>query len=221
MSVGILGRGIASPLTAPLDFGGFKGTNAAAPTTAAGVDTKAARDAAIAAAIAGLPPGGGSYTELAAIDLVANAPDFDFAAIVGTYRHLELVWWGRGTKVADFDTVRLQFNGDAGANYEWAIADSGSLFNNGAGQASALAGDVTGANIAAGSASGGRLLLPFYADPTFAKVFNASGYMRYSSTYSWVGGGAWNVAAAIARVRLFPAGGNWLAGSRAALYGIA
>ena len=65
MSVGILGGGVANPLTAALNFGGFKGTNAAAPTTASGVDTKAARDAAITAAIAALPPAGGGEIDYA------------------------------------------------------------------------------------------------------------------------------------------------------------
>lgn len=163
----------------------------------------------------------GNYTFITEFDLGSDTADFDFTSIAGTYRHLQLLWWGRGAKSADFDQVRVQFNGDTASNYDSSLIDSGSLADAIAATTSAQIGDVAAATSTANFAAAGTLTLPFYADTSFFKVFNASGYMRYDANqFSWSGGGIWHSTAAITRVRLFPLGGNWLSGSRCALYGI-
>jgi hypothetical protein len=173
---------------------------------------------------------GGGSSALAVIEnqtLAADAASFDFQAIPQTYRHLRIIFMGRGANASLQVEVAMRFNADAGANYDNEAQWGDSNANTAAGSVAATylrAGTIPAANATASRAGGGEILIPSYAGATFHK--------RYKSIYGHTEGtaatdqetghasGGWRSTSAITRVQLLPSVGNWLAGSQATLYGV-
>jgi hypothetical protein len=152
----------------------------------------------------------------------------DFLNIPQQYAHLQLIVTGRSDAVAASTQILVRFNGDAGANYD-DQRDYGTGSTAGAdGQGpltSMRLGYLIAASQAAGLVGSAVIDIPNYAGATFHKVAVVPG--QYQTTSGPTGNvaeiftGTWHNIAPITRITVFPGAGNFLAGSRATLYGIA
>ncbi len=159
--------------------------------------------------------------------LVAAAANFDITSIPGSYNHLWLILYLRGTKSATSVQPRLTFNNDTGTNYDsqkqYASAGTGGAGGT-IGQAYIDLTDASAASSDTGAVSAIEALIPQYAGTTFHKTVTGKGFnpRAYSSGNEYVmnTGGLWKNTAAITRITVTPDSNNWDAGSRATLYGM-
>lgn len=160
-------------------------------------------------------------------DLLAGAQaSFDFTSIPATYKHLRLVLYLRGSAAATEVVAKLRFNNDSGTNYDWqkhyAAGSSGGAGETMSDNEIELA-DATAGSSPAGAVSVLDILIPNYAEETLQKAvtYHAFNPRNGAGTeYVFHGGGIWKSTAAINRVTVLPGSGNWVAGSRATLYGM-
>lgn len=154
------------------------------------------------------------------LDIAASS--FDFVAIPQTYKHLQLVWQARGTTVAATTACTLLFNGDTGANYDYEV-----IFGNVNTPTAALSTADTNldgflipaASATAGSAGAGDASIPYYAGTTFWKQILLR-EVAVKEGLAIFRGGNWRSTAAINRITVTVAAGNFAAGSRMTLYGV-
>lgn len=152
--------------------------------------------------------------------LVADQASFDVTSIPATYSHLKVVALLRGATAATTVGIRLRMNNDSGNNY-----DAGGLYAS-AGTALAYVdnatssinvGDASADSAAAGWGTSLVMQIPYYADTSFFKgVLSQIRLVSYIEKTA----GAWKSTSAIDRLTLFPASGDWKAGSRITVYGI-
>ncbi len=150
----------------------------------------------------------------------------DFTAIPQTYKHLVVTLTAR-TDGAYADTdIYLTFNGDTGANY-----DDQYLYSTGttSGNTSALAaahmraGLTAGANAPAGVYAETTIEVLNYANSTPRKNVSVRTFDHGSDTgagYMIEEAGQWRNTAAVTRLTLTPAAGNFVAGTVATLFGV-
>lgn len=167
----------------------------------------------------------GAFT-LITDSLLAAPGTFDFLAIAGTYKHLQIELQVRATNAAA-TIIAIRFNNDSAANYGSQILQANAGVASAAESIGATDGRIGSCPGTASGASGAMTLhIPNYAAATLSKVFIATGG-RYDGTgagstilehtFGW-----WNNTAAVARVTIFPgAGATFVTGSRATLYGLA
>lgn len=174
-------------------------------------------------------PGLGGLVLIADQLLSSNSSFVLFSSIPQIYKHLKLICTGRLTTVATADNLRVQFNGDVGANYDYefmvavgALAlSSGSVF----GAVFGSFGAFPAANSARSTQAGFvELTIPDYKGVAFEKTgFSVSG-----ASYGTVGNTqqilstsiAWRSAAAIDAINISLASGQFSAGSMFSLYGL-
>lgn len=164
--------------------------------------------------------------------LGAPAANIDFQSIPATYMELMLVWYGRTSAAVVLGQLAIRFNNDSGANYSDASyytndpAVTGfTTLENLSGQSSGSLGAMLGTS--AGSAvnmGSGVIHVPGYAGTTFQKNAIADYYVPPTGANTQqdrgFAGCLWQSSAAINRVTIFPRSGNFVAGSRAVLYGL-
>lgn len=149
--------------------------------------------------------------------LGASAATISLANIPQTYRDLRLVMQTRGDTAATNFEVRMQFNGDTGANYTRTLWDSPST---GLADTQAFFGIATlaGATASANQAGSVMTTIPNYTATTFFKdVFSSA--REVSLIRESANGGTWSSLAAINSILLFPSAGNFVAGTTVRLYG--
>jgi len=162
--------------------------------------------------------GSGAVTAIADSLLTAAAASFDFASIPGTYRHLRVLLSGRLDTSGGFGSVGLTLNGDTGAHYDYAV--SGNTTDAQSGQASMLVAIMPDAGAGAGRSGGAAIDLPNYAGTALHKqVLSLAGLHNVTYNQARQYSGLWLSTAAIARVTIAPASGNFATGSRCTLYG--
>jgi hypothetical protein len=217
--------------------------NAATKTVVNGNIDNANMAAAAAVAVTKLATGGagqvlgtlaGVNTWLGGLGQIADSTaggavaSFDFTSIPGTYAHLLVMCSLRGDTAATSAAVQARFNNDSAANY-----DDQRLTGSAAVPASAEALAATSAtvgicpaNTATANYFGGLCaFIPKYASTTGNKIFVAP-FAYWIGTSGGngvvgVGSGQWRTAGtAITRLTLLPSAGNFVAGSRATLYGL-
>jgi hypothetical protein len=136
-----------------------------------------------------------------------------------SYTHLRVVALLKSDQAGGAQ-ARLQFNGDTGANYDDAVV--------GAAQTFITLGIAGGALVASAPTALGPTVtdfsVPFYSTATQAKTLAGSGTLPYK--YDNVNPpraaaivGNWRTAAAVTRIVLSVAAGNFAAGSRVMIYG--
>ena len=178
-----------------------------------------------------LTAAGTAIVQLADTLLGSDTANFDFTSISGSYKHLRIEVQGRSAVVATNDNILMIFNNDSGANYdylEWAFG-TGSGFPAALGESfagtSIRAMNTTGASSTAGDVGNATITIPDYASTTFNKTSHSEGGVLFARSAQNIRimqcFGSWRSTAAITRITLTPAGGNWKAGSRATLYGLA
>jgi hypothetical protein len=165
---------------------------------------------------------------LADTTLGAGAASIEFASIPATFAHLMLLIEGRGDAASLAANLLLRLNNDSGASqYTYGILNSGGAAAGGADNASAtsfFAGVIAAATATAAFSGLAAIWIPHYAGTTFLKRIQSQYGAQYATTAGnlnhGVSDGFWNSSAAVNRVTLLPASGNFVAGTRATLYGL-
>lgn len=157
--------------------------------------------------------------------LASAAATIDFTSIAATHRHLRLVISGRSDAAANNDNLSLRFNNDSGTNYE-----SQRLFASGSTVSGSRSVNATGLDVAllvgdsaaANTASSLVVDVPDYAGTTFNKSAHSRSLQNPSGSSNNVVmdnySGIWRSTAAISRVTLVLASGQFMAGTVATLY---
>lgn len=150
--------------------------------------------------------------------LAADAASFDVQNIPQGYKHLliELSHLGTG---AGQQNLLMRFNNDSGANYSGQVitATSGTIAGAGAESTTSMHVGYVYTDTKAGKTV---LQVPDYTGSLQKGVIGENS-VRLSGGFYWVGSaGNWASASAINRIALFPASGNFAAGSRLTIYGL-
>lgn len=147
-----------------------------------------------------------------------------FSSIPTEFTHLHLALTVRTSVASTLSNAAIQFNGDSGAHYDWALVSVSTTPTTGNGGAAAATSIVLGGMSAASQAAGiytrVKLELPNYADATLVSK-NMFGQSAGPSTPLYVASGHWfpTSAAAISSIALTATGGNWATSSVFSLYG--
>lgn len=170
--------------------------------------------------------GGSSEITLISEQTPSGTGTASFTSIPSTYRHLKIEIVGRSTKSANDEYINIEFNGDTTvANYRYGFdqiyANALKYTEVGDGM---FAGRVPAANAPANSPGVYTFDIPYYKETTFNKVISGQGGMRYDAAgtqllvlYLTM---EWENTAAINQIDLKLATGNWVAGTKIALYGV-
>lgn len=159
--------------------------------------------------------------------LGAPAANVDVTSIVGTYAHLLVVSYLRGDQAAVSNFVNIQFNGDTAANYDLQRlhgAAASTIAAEAFAQTSLLCAyepaGTAGANLFGASVA----FIPNYAGASNNKLVLGASSIKTGTTGGSLTvaltGGFWRSNAAITRVTLIPAAGNFVAGTRVTVYGV-
>lgn len=180
----------------------------------------------------GASGGGGSGSNAGALSLIQSqtissaTPFVTFNSIPSGYTDLVLVTTARGDVAATSVSLRVQLNGDTGANYDVSllagvnnIAASQQL----PGLSNAKVIDMPGASAPAGAVSATTTEIIGYANTSIQKHFYSTGGSRFGTTSgaleTVVYAGDWRSTAAVTSLKLFPDTGNFVAGTTLTLYG--
>lgn len=214
------GGGDASSITfTPADNANWEGSNDPGDVNDA-LDELASRLKAVE--VSG--GGGGDFVKIADVVTSGSQATVTFSSIPGTYRHLKLVGYGRGSASSVASEVIAQFNGDTGANYDFARWTRNGTSENVA-QTAAVLGELSAANAPSNAAGSLEIIIPHYANTTFQKPYHGTGNARTSTITNGIGlnttGGTWRSTAAISSMSISLASGNFVDGSVFTLYGLA
>jgi hypothetical protein len=182
----------------------------------------------ITAAADGASGGGGGITLIEAFTIVTPATSKNFASIPASYRKLQLQIMGRVAGAGPVGNVEIQFNGDTASNYAyaWAVSNSAGAYSDGGDNShtSALVARLSASGASANDCGVIDADIPFYADTTFNKGGTAraserssgasAGQARYQTAFFW------RSTAAINAINVISTNGNFVVGTRFALYGI-
>ena len=167
------------------------------------------------------------YMTLIQDQVLAVAGSFSFTGIPATFRSLSLIGLLRGDTAANNVETLVRCNGDTGNNYMKNIISGYGSFGVGGSVGDSQPYGSFGYAPAASQAAGHAGLLhcefPFYATTTFWKGFvgeMAGQNVADATPGSWHFGCKWKNTAAINRIDITAATGNFLTGSRVALYGV-
>ena len=159
--------------------------------------------------------------------LGGSAANVDMTSIVGTYAHLLVVAYARSDAATNSVLTNLQFNGDTAANYDTQrlIGSAATVVASESFAATSMTFGSIAANTAGANLFGASItFIPHYAGSANNKAAvsiaaqkngTASGNMS-----SNVFAGFWRSNAAITRITLLPASGNFVAGTRVTLYAL-
>ena len=165
----------------------------------------------------------GAWVTLGSTLLTAAAASFDFTGIPATFAHLMVIGYLRGANAAGLITILQRFNNDSAANYDWQnLGGSGAAASGFESFATTGGFDTAPAATApANLFATVRLVIPHYANTANNKAIVRSREAKTgTSSLSLAAGpsaGFWRSNAAINRVTILPAAGNWAAGSAATI----
>jgi hypothetical protein len=173
--------------------------------------------------------GGGAEVLITETALSGTAASVPFSSIPATYRDLRIVVRGR-SDAAGVNNVdlRMQFNGDTGANYDsvFTINNNSNTFFNGeiiAGTYGYM-GQVSAATAPSGVPGVSEIRVYDYRGTTWNKEWQAHcATKRAASTgnlFNFHTSGQWRSTAAITSLTVLPSAGNFIAGTVVSLYGI-
>lgn len=159
--------------------------------------------------------------------LGGSAANVDLTSIVGTYAHLLIIVYARGDTAAASTGLNMQFNGDTAANYDYqqlvgsaaAVVTSENFA-----QVRISHGQIPANTAGANLFNASVIFIPHYAGSTNNKVALSMTSLKTGTAsgniLNYLNGGFWRSNAAITRVTLIPATGNFVAGTRVSLYGM-
>lgn len=159
--------------------------------------------------------------------LTAAQPVLDVGTLTQAYKDLRIEFNGRSTTAAVSTRLRMQVNGDTGANYIWTFT----LVANGAvgtGSQSATdtaltIGDVSAGTAPAGAATNALILIPDYTNTTYRKTMTSFGTDYTSDSLGNMAAvaiaGIWKNTSAITTLKFTLTAGNFDVGSTLRVYG--
>lgn len=157
--------------------------------------------------------------------LVGSAASIDFTGIPTTYAHLMIVVYARGDTAASSTNLLARLNNDSAANYDNQFLSSQAAVSTASESLAATAltcGAIPAATAGANLFGQAEILVAHYAGAANNKSTRTVWGMKIgtASTNLNVGDntGFWRSSAAINRVTLFPAAGNFVAGTRVSIY---
>jgi hypothetical protein len=165
-------------------------------------------------------------TRLAESVLGADAASISFTSIPSGFRNLQLVLTARGTTAAQNILVQMRFNNDTGNNYDQQAVNADDTTLTGGRNTGVSAIDLFSAPAASATANRFGLVecvIGSYkaTDKHKPVVSNAKAANAGTGAIIWRNtSGRWNSTSAINRVDVFPASGNFLAGTTATLIGL-
>jgi hypothetical protein len=172
--------------------------------------------------------GGGALAQVQDQVLGGAAATIDFSGIAAVGNHLLLLLYIRGDTAATQTTLFVTFNGDSGANYHGqSLRATGATVtgsDDGAAAATRLSPFLFSAGTAPANAFGTfELRVLRFAGAANQKTLIGYGYDREAVPGAGAGriqtaGGQWLSNAAVNRITLTPAAGNFVAGCQATLY---
>jgi hypothetical protein len=149
-----------------------------------------------------------------------------FSSISTSYRDLIVRIRGRGTTAATAVNVNVTVNNDTGGNYDLQQVRSNSTNATASGSVTQTAWvlNVAGASAPAGVSDYSEVVLVDYNNATLHKTAHIKGSWKVGSANTnlnvWSLAGWWRSTAAITRVDVALASGNWDTGSVISLYGV-
>jgi hypothetical protein len=155
------------------------------------------------------------------------AASFDFTSISGAYSHLELRGYLRASGATQTTAWEVTFNGDTGANYnnqKRNTAAGTTTGNRVLNQNNISLGQIPAASDSLTDEYGYFIAeIPFYGSPKLKQIFirqlmGPTGGTPVQGIYETYA--EWANAAAITRVTINPASGNFVASCRCQLYGV-
>lgn len=167
-------------------------------------------------------------TSISSSTLAAPAANFDITSIPSQFNLLLIYADLRGDTAANQVAAQLRFNNDSAANYDWIRvfgSSAGSSASNTPGDTLIQVGEVPAASGTAGRSGPVLIQIYNYSGTTFNKSLislngrqhqTAAAGLNVTETY-----GNWRSTAAINRITLLPAAGNWDTGSRITIWGVA
>lgn len=171
------------------------------------------------------------HTDIKIGEVVVGAggqASIDFAAIPGTFTHLQLIGNGRGTAASTVTAVQMRFNGDSGSNYDYE-----QLYANDGNPAAGyeVLGDTSmqlmqlpASSSTAGYASSAHATIADYANAVFHKsMLTHMPIQRTAGTGNMFDAtlvGFWHSTSPITDIHLFCGAGNFAEGTKVSLYGI-
>jgi hypothetical protein len=147
-----------------------------------------------------------------------------FSSIPATYKDLLLKYYVRSSG-GGVDQLRMRVNGDTGNNYDYSASalvgatPSGTSLS---AQSSFDMGVISGLGSGANSFGAGEIAIARYASRSYYLTVYGHGGAYYTGTNTYVSlrGGQWRSSAVVNAILLWANGGNIVAGSKFALYGI-
>lgn len=169
--------------------------------------------------------GGGTDFQLISTQILGTtAASVTFSSIPSTFRHLQIRMTTRGDFGALTTALNVRFNGDTAANYDhhWLRGTgSAATSNSGTSETGIWLGYTPAGTESASIFAPTIIDVLDYAQTTKNKTLRAlyglSG--TSSSTYVNLDSGFWNNTAAVNSTTIYPTNGNFVTGSRFALYG--
>lgn len=163
--------------------------------------------------------------------LGASQASIDFTSIPAGFTHLRIECCLRGDTAATSTTVLMRFNNDSTSNYQWQQLIAFGATVTGSDSGAALTATLTVGSATANTSPAGAfgncvIDIPNYATASVSnhKAFDSIGSTRlaagsagYVSTRN---SGIWLSSAAVNRITLLPGAGNFVAASRATIYGL-
>ena len=167
----------------------------------------------------------GAMTEIAETVLGSDTASITFSSIPATYNHLLLVVSGRGDDAAAKQDMNLRFNGSSSGVYSWesfVVSAGAAVYGGVANVTAAKAGEVSCAGATSNVPSMTEILIANYWRTTFQKSFSAKGAAARGGDRIDIHqfSGSWYGSAAINAIQVYPAAGNFKAGTVATLYGV-
>jgi hypothetical protein len=170
----------------------------------------------------------GCMVPLQEIVLASSAANMDFLSIPATFRNLFILLAMRGDVAAVGIGLNLRMNNDSGASAYASQYVAGTNATPSAGVNTAVSSinmtSIPAASAPAGAIGMSMVVLPSYAGSTLHKgAVCISGYRTGSGAADQGAAltfGTWLSTAAINRLTVFPASGNFVAGSILSLYGL-
>jgi hypothetical protein len=169
--------------------------------------------------------GGAGGRTLLATATPSGTGTVSFTSISGSYKKITIEWVARSTQAATHENMVIAFNTDTtDANYRYTrVYAYGPGTTGGSGGDGRVVCEVPGSSAPNNSPSAGQMDIDLYAATTFNKVANhVNAYRRDDSAIYMLtekGSLEWENTAAITRIDLVLAAGNFVAGSEFRLYG--
>ena len=167
----------------------------------------------------------GDFESIATVSLSSGQSSIDFNSIAGTWQHLQLRLFTRGTHTVTANDYRMQVNGDTGSNYgfsHYLNGDGGSATSSAINLGSYMNPGDQPANSALASTFGAAVIdILDYKDTNKFKTFRTlGGYDLNGSGSVWLRSGLWRSTSAVTSIKIYVAAGNFATNTHITLYGI-